>query len=47
MQLLPGVITGDIGPKLGYNNMDNGFACFDKVSIPRTNMAVSEEASEP
>lgn len=38
--LLPGVKTGDIGPKIGYNNMDNGFAYFDKVVIPRRNMAM-------
>lgn len=24
-QLLPGVTAGDIGPKIGYNNMDNGW----------------------
>jgi len=35
---LPGVTTGDIGPKLGYNNMDNGYASFNKVLIPRRNM---------
>lgn len=33
--LLPGVKTGDIGPKIGYNMMDNGFASFDNVVIPR------------
>ncbi|KAL7580489.1 hypothetical protein ACA910_003621 [Epithemia clementina (nom. ined.)] len=38
--LLPGVTTGDIGPKIGYNNMDNGFASFNKVIIPRRNMAM-------
>jgi acyl-CoA oxidase len=38
--LLPGVKTGDIGPKIGYNVMDNGFASFDKVIIPRRNMAM-------
>lgn len=39
-KLLPGVITGDLGPKIGYNNMDNGFARFDNVVIPRRNMAM-------
>jgi acyl-CoA oxidase len=29
--LLPGVETGDIGPKIGYNNMDNGYAKFENV----------------
>lgn len=38
--LLPGVKTGDIGPKIGYNNMDNGYAYFDNVTIPRRNMAM-------
>ncbi|RHZ59339.1 hypothetical protein Glove_364g39 [Diversispora epigaea] len=35
---LPGIEIGDIGPKLGYNNIDNGFLRFNKVRIPRTNM---------
>jgi acyl-CoA oxidase len=39
-ELLPGVTTGDIGPKIGYNVMDNGFAHFDQVKIPRRNMAM-------
>jgi acyl-CoA oxidase len=38
--LLKGVSTGDIGPKIGYNNMDNGFAMFKNVVIPRRNMAM-------
>eukprot|EP00536_Pseudo-nitzschia_multiseries_P014640 jgi/Psemu1/246220/estExt_Genewise1.C_7430028 len=38
--LLPGVKTGDIGPKIGYNNMDNGYAEFRNVVIPRRNMAM-------
>jgi acyl-CoA oxidase len=28
------------GPKIGYNNQDNGFCRFDRVRIPRTNMAM-------
>ena len=39
-QLLSGVTTGDIGPKIGYNIMDNGFARFESVIIPRRNMAM-------
>lgn len=39
-KLLPGVKTGDIGPKIGYNTMDNGYAYFDNVVIPRRNMAM-------
>ena len=37
---LPGVTAIDLGPKLGFNNMDNGLAMFDKVVIPRRNMAM-------
>ena len=36
---LPGVALGDIGPKIGFNNMDNGWAVFRSVRIPRRNMA--------
>lgn len=36
--LLPGVTAGDIGPKIGFNNMDNGWCRFERVRIPRTNM---------
>lgn len=35
---MPGVKTGDMGPKLGYNGKDNGWATFDQVRIPRDNM---------
>lgn len=35
---LPGVIVGDLGPKFGYNTMDNGFMQFNKVRIPHINM---------
>ena len=33
---LPGIEVGDIGPKFGYNGVDNGFLRFDHVVIPRT-----------
>lgn len=35
---LPGVEVGDVGEKLGYATMDNGFLSFNKVRIPRTNL---------
>ncbi|XP_053716978.1 peroxisomal acyl-coenzyme A oxidase 3 isoform X1 [Synchiropus splendidus] len=35
---LPGVLVGDMGPKIGYNGMDNGFVMFDNVRIPRENL---------
>ena len=34
----PGVETGDIGAKYGYTSKDNGYAIFNNVRIPRTNM---------
>jgi len=37
---LPGVTAIDLGPKLGFNNIDNGFCRFDHVMIPRRNMAM-------
>jgi alkylation response protein AidB-like acyl-CoA dehydrogenase len=35
---LPHITLGDLGPKQGYNSMDNGYALFDRVRIPRTDM---------
>jgi len=37
-KMLPGVKSGDLGPKIGYVSKDNGWAAFDHVRIPRTNM---------
>ncbi|KAK9824680.1 hypothetical protein WJX72_012328 [[Myrmecia] bisecta] len=35
---LPGIKVGDIGPKAGYNAVDNGYLSFDHVRIPREAM---------
>nr|QFF91504.1 acyl-CoA oxidase 1 isoform 1 [Potamotrygon motoro] len=35
---LPGVIVGDIGPKFGYDQVDNGFLKLENIRIPRENM---------
>ena len=35
---LPGLIVGDIGSKMGYNGIDNGFLRFDAVRVPRRAM---------
>lgn len=33
-----GVTVGDIGPKFGFDEIDNGFLSFNKFRIPRENM---------
>jgi len=35
---LPGATLGDIGPKLGFNSIDNGFASFKNLKVPRFNL---------
>jgi acyl-CoA oxidase len=35
---LENIYVGDIGPKFGYNSMDNGFLLFNHVKIPHVNM---------
>ncbi|KAK7684475.1 hypothetical protein QCA50_012422 [Cerrena zonata] len=39
-KVLPGITLGDIGPKAmsGFPAVDNGFASFDRVHIPREHM---------
>ncbi|GMF27784.1 unnamed protein product [Phytophthora lilii] len=37
---MPGVTLGDIGPKIGFNNVDNGYCKFNRVRIPRHNMGM-------
>ena len=37
-KLLPGVLTGDIGPKFAFDQVDNGFLMLNHVRIPRFNM---------
>ena len=32
---MPGVKTGDMGPKFGYGSKDNGWMTLDHVRIPR------------
>eukprot|EP00644_Phytophthora_capsici_P004306 jgi/Phyca11/109589/e_gw1.17.16.1 len=37
---MPGVTLGDIGPKIGFNNVDNGYCKFNRVRIPRLSMGM-------
>ncbi|KAJ1949766.1 hypothetical protein IWQ62_006681, partial [Dispira parvispora] len=37
-QPFPGIKVGDIGPKLGFNTVDNGYIAFDHYRIPHDHM---------
>ena len=38
MMSLPGIIVGEMGPKIGLNGIDNGFLTFNHVRVPRENL---------
>ncbi|KAL2087220.1 hypothetical protein ACEWY4_018279 [Coilia grayii] len=44
---LPGVTVGDIGPKFGFDEVDNGYLKLDNVRIPRDNMLMKYAKVEP
>ncbi|KIW13147.1 hypothetical protein PV08_08334 [Exophiala spinifera] len=44
---LPNIHVGDIGPKFGYNTMDNGFLLFKEVKIPHINMLARFSRIDP
>uniref|UniRef100_A0A8R1DXR3 Acyl-coenzyme A oxidase n=1 Tax=Caenorhabditis japonica TaxID=281687 RepID=A0A8R1DXR3_CAEJA len=46
-QSLKGITVGDIGPKLSFNAIDNGFLGFDNYRIPRTNLLMRHSRVEP
>lgn len=46
-QALPNIHVGDIGPKFGYNTMDNGFLLFKNVKIPHVNMLARFSRVDP
>ncbi|RKF53845.1 Peroxisomal acyl-coenzyme A oxidase 1 [Erysiphe neolycopersici] len=46
-QPLDGIYVGDIGPKFGYNTMDNGFLLFNKVKIPHVNLLARFSGVDP
>jgi len=35
---MPGVKTGDLGPKFGFNSKDNAWCTFDHVRVPRNQL---------
>lgn len=35
---MPGVKTGEMGPKFGYSSQDNGWLQFDHHRVPRANL---------
>ncbi len=44
---LEGRYIGDIGPKVGYNTMDNGFLLLNNVEIPHVNMLAKHSRVDP
>ncbi|XP_062853903.1 peroxisomal acyl-coenzyme A oxidase 1 isoform X1 [Trichomycterus rosablanca] len=46
-QPLPGVTVGDIGPKFGFDEVDNGFLKLDNIRIPLENMLMKYAKVEP
>ncbi|KFO35628.1 Peroxisomal acyl-coenzyme A oxidase 1 [Fukomys damarensis] len=44
---LPGITVGDIGPKFGYEEMDNGYLKMDNYRIPRENMLMKYAQVNP
>eukprot|EP00058_Branchiostoma_floridae_P003164 XP_002588652.1 hypothetical protein BRAFLDRAFT_61617 [Branchiostoma floridae] len=44
---LPGITIGDIGPKFGFDEVDNGFLMMDHVRIPRENMLMKHSQVLP
>uniref|UniRef100_A0A3B5ADB2 Acyl-coenzyme A oxidase n=2 Tax=Stegastes partitus TaxID=144197 RepID=A0A3B5ADB2_9TELE len=44
---LPGIVVGDIGPKFGFHEVDNGYLKLENVRIPRENMLMKYSKVEP
>uniref|UniRef100_A0A8D2EDF4 Acyl-coenzyme A oxidase n=1 Tax=Theropithecus gelada TaxID=9565 RepID=A0A8D2EDF4_THEGE len=44
---LPGITVGDIGPKFGYDEIDNGYLKMDNYRIPRENMLMKYAQVKP
>ena len=46
-EALENIHVGDIGPKFGYNTMDNGFLLLNHVKIPHVNMLSKFSGIDP
>jgi len=44
---LENIHVGDIGPKFGYNTMDNGFLLLNNVKVPHINMLAKFSSVDP
>ncbi|KAK3066588.1 hypothetical protein LTR53_017008, partial [Teratosphaeriaceae sp. CCFEE 6253] len=44
---LPNVYVGDIGPKFGYNTMDNGYLLFNHLKVPHISMLAKFSSVDP
>ena len=44
---LEGIAVGDIGPKFGFNTMDNGYILFNKVKVPHIGMMAKFSRVDP
>ncbi|KAK0142698.1 Peroxisomal acyl-coenzyme A oxidase 1 [Merluccius polli] len=44
---LPGIVIGDIGPKFGFDAIDNGYLKLEHVRIPRENMLMKYAQVNP
>ena len=44
---LENIHVGDIGPKFGYNTMDNGFLLFNQVKVPHISMLAKYARVDP
>jgi acyl-CoA oxidase len=44
---LENIHIGDIGPKFGYNTMDNGFLLFNQVKVPHISMLAKFSHVDP
>jgi acyl-CoA oxidase len=44
---MPGVETGDIGPKIGFESHDNGYLKFNQVKVPLSSMLMRNAQVTP